>query len=181
MQGASYFTWNYYFLEGKTRLNLLVYINNVQHCFYFFFLSPVFEVLLCSKECVCNFRNTAFAEAAQNSCVKSASFPVIEKANRTFLLKEPEALEEMCTLRGWSFLWTWKPNICDEWLGGIEPVVGQENGMDDLLMFFPALFPMYHLQMEKMSLIQPCIYKAIGWYIPVWVVNLCAQRSESAK
>ena len=43
------------------------------------------------------------------------------------------------------------------WLGGIEPTVGQENGMDDLLMFFPGLFPMYHLQMEKMSLIQPCI------------------------
>lgn len=70
------------------------------------FFGPIFQVLLCSKECLCNFINTTFAEAAWNSCVKSARFSVIEKANRTFLLKDPEALEEMCTLSGWSFLWT---------------------------------------------------------------------------
>jgi len=104
-----------------------------------------------------------FAEAVWNSCIKSARFPVFGKANRIFLLKDPEALEETCTLRGWSFLWTWKTNICDEWLGGIEPAVGQENEIYDPVMFFRALFPMHHLQMENMSLIQPCIYKVMGW------------------
>lgn len=38
--------------------------------------------------------NTTFAEAVQNSCIKSARFPVIENAYWTFLLKDPEALEE---------------------------------------------------------------------------------------
>lgn len=178
MQRTRYFTWNHYFLEEKDRLKLLVCMNNVQHCFYIFF-GPIFQRFIMFKRMPVQFHNAMFAEAMQNSCIKSAGFPVTERPNRTFLLKDPEALEKTCTLRGWSFLWAWKIDICNERLGGIEPAVGQESGMDDLLMFFPALFPMYHLQMEKMSLIQPWIYKAMGWYIPVWVMNLtklCAKK-----
>lgn len=78
-------------------MKILVCINNVQHCFFIFF-GPIFQVLLRSKECLCNFINTTFAEAARNSCVKSARFPVIGKTNRTFLLKDPGALEKTCTL-----------------------------------------------------------------------------------
>lgn len=55
----------------------------------------------------------------------------------------------------------WKTNICDEWLGGIEPAMGQENGMSDLLMFFPAWFPMHRFADGKNESNPACMYKGI--------------------